>query len=213
MLHIIETLARAEAAYVVEGGSVFFRVHAIPTYGELSKLSRAQMLEIAGQQDDADVDDPRKEDPLDFALWKGWSGRSTSRAGTARGAAGGRAGTSSVRRCATSTLGAQLTIHGGGSDLVFPHHESEIAQSEKATRTRPFAQFWSHVAMVRMDGEKMSKSLGNMVFLRDLLRTYSADAIRLYLLGHHYRQVWEWAPADLDGRRDVRRRLARPPRA
>jgi L-cysteine:1D-myo-inositol 2-amino-2-deoxy-alpha-D-glucopyranoside ligase len=105
-------------------------------------------------------------------------------------------------------LGAQLTIHGGGVDLVFPHHESEIAQSEKATRKRPFARFWTHVAMVRMDGEKMSKSLGNMVFLKDLLRTYSADALRLYLLGHHYRQVWEWAPAELEVAAGIAQRLA-----
>ena len=95
-------------------------------------------------------------------------------------------------------LGPQVTIHGGGADLIFPHHECEIAQSEKGFSKRPFAQIWSHVAMVRMDGEKMSKSLGNMVFLSELLKTYSADAIRVYLLGHHYRQVWEWSPAEMD---------------
>ncbi|MCA1648637.1 MAG: class I tRNA ligase family protein, partial [Chloroflexi bacterium] len=93
-------------------------------------------------------------------------------------------------------------------DLIFPHHESEIAQSEKGFSLRPFAQIWSHVAMVRMDGEKMSKSLGNMVFLSDLLKTYSADAIRLYLLGHHYRQVWEWSPADMDAAAKVAQRLS-----
>ena len=166
------------------------------------------MLTIAGQQDDADVDDPRKEDPLDFALWKGWSGRSDEPCWDSpwgRGRPGWHVECSAL---CYQYLGSQLTIHGGGVDLVFPHHESEIAQSEKATRTRPFAEFWTHVAMVRMDGEKMSKSLGNMVFLRDLLRTYSADAIRLYLLGHHYRQVWEWAPADLEVADDIARQLA-----
>jgi L-cysteine:1D-myo-inositol 2-amino-2-deoxy-alpha-D-glucopyranoside ligase len=208
MLHIIDSLIASEAAYVVDGGSVFFRVGSTPTYGELSKLSRAEMLTTASQQDDADVDDPRKEDPLDFALWKGWSGRSDEPCWDSpwgRGRPGWHVECSAM---CCQYLGAQLTIHGGGVDLVFPHHESEIAQSEKATRKRPFARFWTHVAMVRMDGEKMSKSLGNMVFLKDLLRTYSADALRLYLLGHHYRQVWEWAPAELEVAAGIAQRLA-----
>src|SRR5205823_12453037 len=83
----------------------------------------------------------------------------------------------------------------------------EIAQSETATQVRPLAHIWSNVAMVRMDGEKMSKSLGNMVFLRDLLLRYSADAIRVYLLGHHYRQEWEWSPAELDSAASLAQRL------
>jgi len=209
MLHIIETLIASEAAYVVDGGSVFFRVGSTPTYGELSKLSRAEMLSIASQQDDADVDDARKEDPLDFALWKEWSGRSDEPCWDSpwgRGRPGWHVECSAL---CYQYLGSQLTIHGGGADLVFPHHESEIVQSEKATRARPFAAFWTHVAMVRMDGEKMSKSLGNMVFVRELLQTYSADAIRLYLLGHHYRQVWEWAPGELEVAAGIARRLVK----
>jgi cysteinyl-tRNA synthetase len=95
-------------------------------------------------------------------------------------------------------LGAQVTLHGGGSDLIYPHHENEIAQSEKATQQRPFVRVWTHTAMVRMDGAKMSKSLGNMVFIRDLLQQYSVDAVRLYLLSHHYRAVFEWAPYELE---------------
>jgi L-cysteine:1D-myo-inositol 2-amino-2-deoxy-alpha-D-glucopyranoside ligase len=208
ILHIVNTLVESEAAYVVEGGSVFFRVRSTPTYGELSKLSREQMLEIASQQDDSDVDDPRKEDPLDFALWKGWSGKPDEpcwESPWGRGRPGWHVECSAL---SYQYLGSQLTIHGGGADLVFPHHESEIAQSEKATHQRPMAYIWSHVAMVRMDGEKMSKSLGNMVFLRDLLRKYSADAIRVYLLGHHYRQVWEWSPAELDAAASLAQRLA-----
>jgi L-cysteine:1D-myo-inositol 2-amino-2-deoxy-alpha-D-glucopyranoside ligase len=207
MVHIISTLIERQAAYVVEGGGVFFRVRSTPTYGELSKLSRERMLEIASQQDDSDVDDPRKEDPLDFALWKGWSGRADEPCWDSpwgRGRPGWHVECSAL---CYRYLGAQLSIHGGGADLVFPHHESEIAQSETATQVRPLAHIWSHVAMVRMDGEKMSKSLGNMVFLRDLLRTYSADAIRLYLLGHHYRQVWEWSPAELDSAASLAQRL------
>jgi L-cysteine:1D-myo-inositol 2-amino-2-deoxy-alpha-D-glucopyranoside ligase len=155
------------------------------------------MLEIAAQQDDADVDDPRKEDPLDFALWKGWSGASDEPCWDSpwgRGRPGWHIECSALCK---QFLGDQVTIHGGGVDLVFPHHESEIAQSETATGKRPFAQIWAHVSMVRMDGEKMSKSLGNMVFVRDLLSRYSANAMRVYLLQHHYRQVWEWSPAEL----------------
>ena len=198
ILKLIAALLESGAAYVVEGGSVFFRVRTSPTFGELSKLSREEMLHIASQQDDADVDDPRKEDPLDFALWKGWSGQADEpcwESPWGRGRPGWHVECSAL---CYQYLGPQVTIHGGGADLIFPHHECEIAQSEKTFSKRPFAQIWSHVAMVRMDGEKMSKSLGNMVFLRQLLKTYSADAIRVYLLSHHYRQAWEWSPAELD---------------
>jgi L-cysteine:1D-myo-inositol 2-amino-2-deoxy-alpha-D-glucopyranoside ligase len=190
---LIQALLDRSAAYIADGGSVFFRVRARPSYGELSRLSRAQMLEIAGQQDDADLDDPRKEDPLDFALWKGWSGQSDEPCWDSpwgRGRPGWHIECSALCR---QYLGEQLSVHGGGADLVFPHHESEIAQSETALGVRPFAEIWSHVAMVRMDGEKMSKSLGNMVFVRELLSRFSANAIRVYLLGHHYRKVWEWS--------------------
>jgi len=89
-------------------------------------------------------------------------------------------------------LGNSLDIHGGGYDLVFPHHECEIAQSEIATGTRPFSRFWMHVAMVRYQGEKMSKSLGNLVLVSDVLQHSSADALRLYLLSNHYRTEWEY---------------------
>jgi L-cysteine:1D-myo-inositol 2-amino-2-deoxy-alpha-D-glucopyranoside ligase len=196
--HLINVLLDREAAYVVDGGSVFFRVKSVQTYGELSRLSREQMLTIASQQDDADVDDPRKEDPLDFALWKGWSGHPDEPCWESPWG-GGRPGWHiECSAIISHYLGEQITIHGGGADLVFPHHESEKAQSETVFKKRPFAEIWSHVAMVRMNGEKMSKSLGNMVFVRDLLQTHSADAIRLYLLRHHHRTVWEWNPSELD---------------
>jgi L-cysteine:1D-myo-inositol 2-amino-2-deoxy-alpha-D-glucopyranoside ligase len=205
----IESLIERQAAYVVEGGSVFFRLASWPRYGELSRLSYQQMLEIASQQDDADVDDPRKEDPLDFALWKGWSGAEDEPCWDSpwgRGRPGWHIECSALCK---QFLGDQITLHGGGADLVFPHHESEIAQSEMATAKRPFAQIWAHVAMVRMDGEKMSKSLGNMVFVRDLLRQYSPNAIRLYLLAHHYRHVWEWSAAELASSASLADRLER----
>ena len=91
-------------------------------------------------------------------------------------------------------LGETLDIHGGGGDLVYPHHESEIAQSECWTGQRPFAQIWMHAGMLRMDGEKMSKSLGNMVFVHDLIKQYSREALRLFLSSVRYRDVLEWDP-------------------
>jgi cysteinyl-tRNA synthetase len=87
-------------------------------------------------------------------------------------------------------LGGTIDVHGGGRDLVFPHHESEIAQAEWATGRQPFVRFWMHTAMVRHEGEKMSKSLGNLVMVRDLLEDWSPDALRLYLAVYHYRESW-----------------------
>jgi L-cysteine:1D-myo-inositol 2-amino-2-deoxy-alpha-D-glucopyranoside ligase len=94
-------------------------------------------------------------------------------------------------------LGPQLDIHGGGADLAFPHHTCEIAQSEHFTGKKPFSRFWMHTGMVYQGGEKMSKSLGNLTLVSDLLKTYSADAIRITLQCHHYRHPWECFPEDL----------------
>ena len=97
----------------------------------------------------------------------------------------------------TKYLGNSIDIHGGGEDLCFPHHECEIAQVEPITNERPFVRFWMHAAMVYHDGDKMSKSLGNLVWVRDLLKKYSADGLRLYLGSHHYRQEWSYDEEDL----------------
>ena len=95
-------------------------------------------------------------------------------------------------------LGSHFEIHGGGGELAFPHHESEIAQAEAATGQRPFVDWWMHAGMLRYQGEKMSKSLGNLVLVRDLLRSFSGDAIRLYLVSHHYRSELAYEQADLE---------------
>jgi L-cysteine:1D-myo-inositol 2-amino-2-deoxy-alpha-D-glucopyranoside ligase len=93
---------------------------------------------------------------------------------------------------ATAYLGPRITIHGGGSDLIFPHHTCEIAQSEHATGARPYVQTWMHCAMVALEGEKMSKSLGNLVLAANLLERYTPDAVRIMLLTNHYRRPWEY---------------------
>jgi L-cysteine:1D-myo-inositol 2-amino-2-deoxy-alpha-D-glucopyranoside ligase len=95
-------------------------------------------------------------------------------------------------------LGQTIDIHGGGGDLVFPHHECEIAQSEQYTGAQPFVRCWMHIAMVRHEGEKMAKSVGNLIMARDLLQTYGPDAIRAYLLSHHYRTSWAYDEAALN---------------
>jgi len=106
-------------------------------------------------------------------------------------------------------LGLQIDIHGGGTDLMYPHHECEIAQSEAATGRQPFARFWVHVEMVRLGGEKMSKSDGNMVFVRDLLRRYSPDALRLYLLSTHYRTPLDFDEQSLAQQQEVAETIAK----
>jgi cysteinyl-tRNA synthetase len=98
----------------------------------------------------------------------------------------------------TAYLGNRFAIHGGGGDLIFPHHESETAQAEGATGERPFVETWMHVGMLRHEGEKMSKSLGNLVLVRDLLRSFPGDAIRHYLVSHHYRREVDYDAAGLE---------------
>jgi L-cysteine:1D-myo-inositol 2-amino-2-deoxy-alpha-D-glucopyranoside ligase len=94
-------------------------------------------------------------------------------------------------------LGPVIDLHGGGNDLVFPHHEAEIQQSEHLTQQGPFARFWLHTGMVGLDGEKMSKSLGNLVFVRDLLDRVERPVVRSYLLSHHYRTTWSYSEDEL----------------
>jgi L-cysteine:1D-myo-inositol 2-amino-2-deoxy-alpha-D-glucopyranoside ligase len=194
MLEMIGGLLEHGQAYS-SGGNVYFRVAAAPHYGELSGLSRDQMLQISAERG-ADPSDPRKEDPLDFVLWQE-SAPDEPRWEAPWGA--GRPGWHiECSAMAYRYLGEQIEIHGGGGDLIFPHHESEIAQSEAFTGRHPFAQFWLHTGMLRYQGEKMSKSLGNMLFVRDLRQQYSGDALRLSLLCHHYRESFNFEEPELD---------------
>jgi L-cysteine:1D-myo-inositol 2-amino-2-deoxy-alpha-D-glucopyranoside ligase len=206
MQEMIARLLRQGHAYRLENGDVYFRASSSPHFGELSGLSREEMLEIERTQDTTTIDDERKEDALDFALWR------AARPGEPRwpspwgdGRPGWHIECSAMAR---KYLGDQIDIHGGGDDLVYPHHECEIAQSEAAAGVRPFARLWVHVAMVRLGGEKMSKSLGNLVFVRDLLHEVGPDAIRLYLLGCHYRTPLDYQDDDLAAAAESATRLA-----
>jgi len=170
------------------GGSVYFSVGSWDPFGEISQLSRDEMLEVAAERG-GKVDDPNKREPLDFVLWQATQpGEPAWPSMWGEGMPGWHIECSAL---ALRELGTTIDLHGGGTDLIFPHHESESAQSEAATG-ETFVRHWMHVAMVHMDGEKMSKSLGNMVFVSDLLKNHEAAAIRLLVAAHHYRTPWEW---------------------
>ncbi len=170
------------------GGSVYFDVSKSARFGDLSNLDRATMLELARERG-GNVDDPNKRDQLDFVLWHP-SAVDEPSWDTMWGA--GRPGWHiECSALALRELGTTIDLHGGGTDLIFPHHECERAQSEAATG-EPFVRHWMHVAMVYMDGHKMSKSRGNLVFVDKLRVEHDPRAIRLGLIEHHYRKDWEW---------------------
>jgi L-cysteine:1D-myo-inositol 2-amino-2-deoxy-alpha-D-glucopyranoside ligase len=203
MLAMIGRLVDRGLAYPA-AGNVYFSIDAWPRYGQLSHLSRAEMLPIANERGNV-PDMPGKRDPLDFVLWQ----RSLPDEPAWPSPWGpGRPGWHiECSAMATAYLGDRFEVHGGGADLVFPHHESELAQTEAATGVTPWVEHWTHAGMLRYEGEKMSKSLGNLVLVRDLLRTYPGDAIRHYLVSHHYRSEVDFREADLARSADAVARL------
>ena len=188
-------------ARLVDGGyayqrkdRVFYRVRRFDGYGGLSRLDRNQMVRLAREHLE-DPNDPDKEDPLDFVLWKpSRPGESSWPSPWGPGRPGWHIECSAM---ALRYLGSEIDIHGGGTDLIYPHHENEIAQSEAGSGRSPFVRFWIHVEMVRLDGVKMSKSLGNLILVRDLRSRVSPMAIRHYLLRTHYRAFLDYADTDL----------------
>jgi L-cysteine:1D-myo-inositol 2-amino-2-deoxy-alpha-D-glucopyranoside ligase len=189
----VRKLCEAGVAYEA-GGSVYFDIEAWPAYGKLSGLTRQEMLFIANERGN-NPDDRHKRHALDFVLWQAHAPEEP-----AWDSPWGPGRPGWHIECSTLVhhfLGETIDIHGGGSDLMFPHHESEIAQSEYLTRREPFARWWFHTAMVQLAGRKISKSLGNLIMVQDLLDKYSPDAIRLYIAGHHYRHIWEHDPTAL----------------
>ena len=184
MIALIEALIEAGNAYEAEG-HVLFHVPSAPRYGALSGRNRDEM--IAGARVEVA---PYKRDPADFVLWKpsdetlpGWE------SSWGRGRPGWHIECSAMSR---AYLGETLDIHGGGMDLIFPHHENEIAQSECACPGAPFARHWVHNGVLTVEGEKMSKSLGNFVTIRDALAETPGEVIRLVLLSTHYRHPLDW---------------------
>lgn len=176
------------------GGSVYFRVDADPEFGELTGLSPTEMLEQANERGNH-PDDPAKQDPLDFVLWQAAKeGEPAWHSPWGPGRPGWHIECSTM---ALRLLGNRLDIHGGGADLWFPHHTCCISQSEPVISASPWVSCWMHTAMVRMDGAKMSKSLGNLVLAHQLLEDHHPDTVRLYLLRHHYREPWEWDEEEL----------------
>jgi L-cysteine:1D-myo-inositol 2-amino-2-deoxy-alpha-D-glucopyranoside ligase len=186
------------------GGNVYFEVASWPDFGKLSDLPFAEMLPVANERGN-NPDDPRKRDPLDFVLWQA---QALDEPAWPSPWGPGRPGWHiECSTMSTKFLGDTIDFHSGGGDLIFPHHECEIAQVEPVTHKKPFVRFWIHAAMVYHDGAKMSKSLGNLIMVRDLLKSYSPDALRIYLGRHHYRDVWSHSASELIDAEDISKKI------
>ena len=184
MIALIQRLIARGVAYTLEG-DVYFEVRRFPSYGKLSGKNLDELE--AGAR--VDVDE-RKRDPLDFALWKASKpGEPSWPSPWGPGRPGWHIECSAM---AMQYLGETFDLHGGGEDLIFPHHENEIAQSEGATG-KPFVRCWAHNGFVNLNFEKMSKSLGNTLWIRDMVQRHDPEALRLYFLGTHYRHPLEYA--------------------
>ena len=190
---LISDLVEGGHAYPA-GGDVYFRVPSFEDYGKLSNRPLEDM-----QQGEGDDEAALKENPQDFALWKGRKeGEDTAWPSPwGEGRPGWHIECSAM---AESVLGTDFEIHGGGSDLVFPHHENEIAQTE-AARDEPLARIWMHNGMVRFEGEKMAKSVGNIALLHEALEQYGPQTLVMYFAGGHYRQPLAFSPDELDDAR------------
>jgi cysteinyl-tRNA synthetase len=188
MIRVVERLVERGYAYQANG-DVFFSVEKFRDYGKLSKRGLDQMR--AGAR--VEVDE-RKRNPLDFALWKASKpGEPAWESPWGKGRPGWHIECSVMSQ---EYLGDTLDIHGGGKDLIFPHHENEIAQSEGATGT-PFARYWIHNGFVNINREKMSKSLGNILTIREIFNRYHPEIIRLFLLSQHYRSPVDFSDRNL----------------
>jgi len=199
MIDLIERLIAGGNAYAVDG-DVYFSVRSFPEYGKLSGRDIDEMHTQAR----INADD-RKRDPLDFALWKAAKpGEPHWTSPWGEGRPGWHIECSAMSEI---ELGLPFDIHGGGSDLIFPHHENEIAQSEAATGV-PFATYWLHGGMLQINSEKMSKSLGNFTLLKDVLESYDASVIRLLMLQTHYRSSLDFSDTRLEETTHAYERLA-----
>jgi len=193
IIAIVEGLLDKGHAYMTHG-TVYFDVSTFPRFGELSHYPHERMVRLARARG-GNPDDPHRRDPLDFVLWQpSLADEPAWRAPFGVGRPGWHVECSAM---AMQEHGPTLDLHGGGTDLIFPHHECETAQSEALTG-KPYVRHWMHSAMVAYEGEKMSKSLGNLVFVSDLLKVNDPRAIRLTLMGHHYRTGFEYHDTDVE---------------
>lgn len=192
IITINKTLLKKGHAYHVDG-NIYFDVSSFPDYGALSRFSKEQMLMMSLERGN-DPHDPKKKDPLDFVLWIQSAAEPRWKSPWGSGRPGWHIECTAMIH---EYLGEQIDLHGGGRDLIYPHHESEIAQSESYTGRKPYVNFWLHNGMVIYEGEKMSKSLGNLVLVKDMLKSYAPNSLRWYLLSHHYRHPWEFMEDEL----------------
>jgi len=199
MAAMIRILIDKNLAYAAPNGDVYYAVHKFPGYGKLSGKTLDDLR--AGERV---VIDPYKQDPLDFVLWK------AAKPGEPQWESPWGAGRPGWHiECSAMSfhyLGKQFDIHGGGQDLQFPHHENEIAQSEGAHDHAPFVRYWMHNGFVRVNDEKMSKSLGNFFTVREILTRYQPEVVRFFILRAHYRSPLNYSDQHLD---DARRALGR----
>ncbi|HUU62852.1 MAG TPA: cysteine--tRNA ligase [Dehalococcoidia bacterium] len=202
IIEVVSGLIESGHAYQ-SGNDVYFRLSSFPQYGKLSHRSLSEMM--TGTSCD---EKSNKEHAMDFALWKAAKpGEPQWESPWGQGRPGWHIECSAM---SLKYLGETLDIHGGGQDLVFPHHENEIAQSEAFTGVSPFARYWMHNGLMQLGEEKMSKSLGNLITVKEALERYSADAIRLFVLSSHYRSPLTYTEDGLEAahRGSVRLRLA-----
>ena len=198
IIEFIAGLIEKGYAYVVEGGDVYFEVEKFPEYGKLS--GRTEESGMVGVRKELE---PGKRDPRDFALWKSAKhGEPSWPSPWGEGRPGWHIECSAMAR---QSLGDQIDIHAGGEDLIFPHHENEIAQSEALTGRAPFAKYWAHIGLVTTGSEKMAHSLENFTTLQSVLERYEPAAVRLYLLQTHYRAPMVFSDRGL---RDASRTLS-----
>jgi cysteinyl-tRNA synthetase len=196
MTSLIEQIVARGYGYIVKG-NVYLDIEKVSNFGELSRLTKEHML-IKAKEFEEDLANPNKKHPLDITLWRAEEQQPPHIPSFFSTFGKGRPGWHiECSAMAISSLGEQIDIHGGGYDLIFPHHESEIAQSETATGKIPFVKYWMHTGTVHINGKKMSKSLGNLILVSDLLKTYSPNALRFLFLSHHYREPWNFNEQEL----------------
>ena len=201
IIEVIQGLIDNDHAYPT-GGSVYFRVRQMADYGKLSHRHLDDMR--AGARIEVGQE---KEDPMDFVLWKASKpGEPAWPSPWGEGRPGWHIECSAM---SLKYLGEQIDIHGGGADLIFPHHENEIAQSECFTGQPPFVKYWLHNGLLQFDGDKMSKSLGRMVTIKEALAKFSADALRVLVLGTHYRSPLLYSETNLEAAARAADRLTR----